>query len=280
MECVTEPDLAAFAERVVPFLSRRPLEHSVLLTIIDARVHGRVVGDGPPVCAYVCDDLGEVVGVSVRTPPMKTVLSVMPEEAAVCLEDALAVVDPGSPAVLGPVELARVFAERRTARRGGRPRAGMALRMYALGELAPPRGIAGAAHLAGPADQLVLVRWWDSFGDEALPEQPRGNLAEVVANRLRTGAMHVWEVDGEPVAMAGYQGPLHGVARVAPVYTPPEHRRRGYGAAVTAATTAHALQRGAQTVILHADLSNPTSNSIYQQIGYRPLTDTQDFHFA
>ncbi|MDP9319178.1 MAG: hypothetical protein M3O94_08950, partial [Actinomycetota bacterium] len=60
-----------------------------------------------------------------------------------------------------------------------------------------------------------------------------------------------------------------GVTRVGPVYTPPEHRRRGYGAAVTAACTRDALDH-AEDVVLFTDLANPTSNSIYQQIGYRP----------
>lgn len=64
-----------------------------------------------------------------------------------------------------------------------------------------------------------------------------------------------------------------GVTRVGPVYTPPEGRRNGYGTAVTAACTAGALQAGAEHVVLFTDLANPISNSIYQQIGYRPVSD-------
>jgi predicted GNAT family acetyltransferase len=57
------------------------------------------------------------------------------------------------------------------------------------------------------------------------------------------------------------------------VYTPVESRRRGYGAAVTAACTADALANGAQEVVLFTDLDNPTSNAIYQAIGFEPLSD-------
>ncbi len=73
--------------------------------------------------------------------------------------------------------------------------------------------------------------------------------------------------------MAGRNKTAAGVARVGPVYTPIGHRRRGYGAAVTEACTRVALERDTQDVVLFADLSNPTSNAIYQQIGYRPLRD-------
>jgi predicted GNAT family acetyltransferase len=63
------------------------------------------------------------------------------------------------------------------------------------------------------------------------------------------------------------------MARIGPVYTPPEHRRRGFGAMATAAVTEAALEAGARDVVLFTDLANPTSNGIYQELGYRPVTD-------
>lgn len=70
-----------------------------------------------------------------------------------------------------------------------------------------------------------------------------------------------------------------GVARVGPVYTPTDHRRLGYGAAVTAACTRDALDRGVDAVVLFTDLANPTSNAIHQQIGYRPVRDQSVIRF-
>jgi predicted GNAT family acetyltransferase len=65
---------------------------------------------------------------------------------------------------------------------------------------------------------------------------------------------------------------LGGSARVGPVYTPPEHRGRGYGSAVTAAATRSILAEGAVPV-LFTDLANPTSNKIYRALGYRPVEE-------
>jgi predicted GNAT family acetyltransferase len=63
------------------------------------------------------------------------------------------------------------------------------------------------------------------------------------------------------------------------VYTPPECRGKGYGSAVTAAASQWALDAGAENVLLFTDLANPTSNSIYQRIGYRPVYDSTELAF-
>jgi predicted GNAT family acetyltransferase len=66
---------------------------------------------------------------------------------------------------------------------------------------------------------------------------------------------------------------------VGPVYTPPARRGRGFGSAVTADATAAAIAAGADHVVLYTDLSNPTSNAIYQTIGYRVDHDAEERSF-
>lgn len=100
------------------------------------------------------------------------------------------------------------------------------------------------------------------------------DVESAVRDRVSSGLLWVWEgADGAPVSLAARNRTAAGVARVGPVYTPPEHRRRGYGTAVTAACTRDALDRGTDNVVLFTDLANPTSNAIYQQISFRPLCD-------
>ena len=50
-------------------------------------------------------------------------------------------------------------------------------------------------------------------------------------------------------------------------------RGRGFGGAATAAITQAALDDGAEGVVLFTDLDNPTSNTLYQRLGYRPISD-------
>ncbi len=89
----------------------------------------------------------------------------------------------------------------------------------------------------------------------------------------------LWRDDtGMPVSMACRRAVIDGSARVGPVYTPPHHRGHGYGSAVTAAATRSILDEGAVPV-LFTDLANPTSNKIYQELGYYPIAERMTITF-
>jgi predicted GNAT family acetyltransferase len=94
-----------------------------------------------------------------------------------------------------------------------------------------------------------------------------------LAGDLAYGGFLLWEAAGGPVSLAGMTRAVAGVVRVGPVYTPPERRGAGYAGAVTAAISRAALDAGAEEVVLFTDLANPTSNALYQKIGYRPVSD-------
>ncbi|MGH9918237.1 MAG: GNAT family N-acetyltransferase, partial [Nitrososphaerales archaeon] len=93
------------------------------------------------------------------------------------------------------------------------------------------------------------------------------------------GRLWLWETD-RPVAMAGAPEAANGVARLGWVYTPREHRRRGFAGAVTAALSGQLLAHEADTCVLYTQLSNPTSNAIYLRLGYRPVSETLTYRFG
>ena len=137
----------------------------------------------------------------------------------------------------------------------------------------PPEPVPpGAARVAGQADRDLLIDWHLAFGRET-----HGVVLEdaerAVTDRLSHHGLMLWEADGAPVAMAGLTRDVAGVVRVGVVYTPPGHRRRGYGGAVTAAVSQAALDAGAAEVVLFTDLANPTSNALYRRLGYQPVED-------
>jgi predicted GNAT family acetyltransferase len=80
--------------------------------------------------------------------------------------------------------------------------------------------------------------------------------------------------------MAMLRAPAAGVSRIGPVFTPVDDRGHGYGSAITAAAAALARSRGVDDVVLFADLANPTSNGIYQKIGFEPVADSVRFEFV
>lgn len=218
------------------------------------------------------------MGVAVRTPPRGTFLSRMPLGAVRVLEDGLAGTDPQAPGVAGPKDLALAFRDLRVARTGRAGRAGTRSRMYLLDDLVPPTGVPGQVRVADEGDLDLLMDWFLAFTREAGEPTP-SDLRGGVNLTLRNGGLHLWTESGTPVAMAGFVGPAAGVARIGPVFTPQEHRRRGYGAAITAATCVAALERSLD-VMLYTDLDHPWSNSMYQKIGFEAIGDVDEYLFG
>ena len=146
-------------------------------------------------------------------------------------------------------------------------------RLYRLGRLTPTAPQPpGQLRRADTRDRELLVGWLLAFSTEAHTTTP-SNVAHVVDDRISYGGVMLWEVAGSPVALAGCSRPTAGVARIGPVYTPVNHRKRGYGSAITAAASQAALDEGAAEIVLFTDLANPTSNAIYQRLGFEPLSD-------
>jgi GNAT superfamily N-acetyltransferase len=165
-------------------------------------------------------------------------------------------------------------------RRTGQPaRVGRRSRLYRLGRLLPPDpGAPGRARVATAADSGLLLDWLEAFGREA--DGGGGpDLQRTVADRLSYGGLTLWETAGGPVSMAGVTRAVAGQARVGPVYTPPERRGQGFGGAVTAAVSQAAKDAGVGEVLLYTDLANPTSNALYQRLGYEPVSDSVQLLF-
>ena len=139
----------------------------------------------------------------------------------------------------------------------------------------PPRypGAAGAARPATAADALLLFEWLTAFHQEAVPHDsvPQMEHAEKSAG---SGRYLFWTVDGEPVSMAAISRRLSRTAAIAPVYTPPEHRCRGYAGSVTAAVAERIFAEGKTAACLYTDLRNPMSNRCYAKIGFVPYCDS------
>lgn len=274
MRVVEYRDARAFADRVAPLLAADPVGMTTLATVLgDVVAGGR---DYPDSRWLAVESAGTVVAAAMHTPPHLAWLGPMPAEAAAAVAQTLASLSVGGrdlPGFAGSRPAVEALAERwHRLRPHDRLVEVTAMRLFRLGDLVPPAGVPGTARLAGAADRDLLVTWVAAFADEVGGRF--GDPAESVALRLSgRGALLLWEVDGRPTSLAGVSPSAAGVARIGPVYTPAEHRGRGYGSAVTAAASRLVLDGGAHGVCLFIDLANPTSNSIYQRLGYRPRGD-------
>ncbi len=267
-------DLEEFTAAAEEFLRSRPVQHTVLLTLVGKLRRQGLHAYGPddPFFGWWQPPGAEVGGVLLQTPPHPVLFSEIPPEAGPAAAAALA----GRP--LPGVNLLAGAVEAFTARW---PRPGTIhkrIRLYRLDQLTAPPAPAGAARTAGADDRDRLLRWTDAFHDE-IGERGQ-DIARQIDDLLEFGGLSLWEAGGEPVSMAGRSRASAGMVRILNVYTPPEQRGRGYGGAVTVAATRAALADGANDVVLFTDLANPTSNGLYQRLGYRPIEERVVVEFS
>jgi predicted GNAT family acetyltransferase len=156
-------------------------------------------------------------------------------------------------------------------------------RIYQLQRVDPPRSASGRLRVAVPSDVPLVAVWLDAFGVEALRNRPDPDAARIAAERSIAGigsrTLYLWD-DGGPVSMTVAAAVTPNGSRVGAVYTSPELRGRGYASALVAAASQAQLDAGRRFCFLFTDLANPTSNKIYQAIGYEPVCDVDEYHFA
>jgi predicted GNAT family acetyltransferase len=267
MEVRAYDDVAAFDAAAGEFFLSEPYSANVIASQVHRILGSRSVSSGNAFYAAVLDG-NEVAGVAMMTPPFHLFLSHMSATAARTLAEAILDLGLEVPGVSGEVRAVQAFAARWTGRIPGSTTMVVSMRMYRLDELRHPSRVPGTARAARGEDVDGVVAWLDAFEAEALPPEMPRSVASAIAQRIAAGEVMLWVDEARPVSVAAFRPAAAGVARIGPVYTPPQYRRRGYGAAATASATRAAIDRGAPSVALYADLANPISNSIYQSIGY------------
>ncbi len=280
MQVERHGDAESFLADAGDFLLAREAEHNLILGLSSRlRVDPRIYGEAPYFA--VAREGGEVVAVAMRTPPHNLILSEVDDEAALepLAADANRVFE-SLTGVIGPKEAVARMARIWEVRSGQTAHLTLHERSYRAEQALEPEGVPGTIRPYEERDRELVLAWMDAFVEEALPEAPPEDSARWLDRRAadpNSGTM-IWE-DGEPVSMGGYGGLTPNGIRIGPIYTPPELRRRGYASALTAAMTRMLLEGGRRFCFLFTDLANPTSNSIYQRIGYRPVTDVDQWSF-
>jgi GNAT superfamily N-acetyltransferase len=174
-----------------------------------------------------------------------------------------------------------VFAERIAEGAGAEVAVSMHTRLFELGTLVDATPARGRLRPAYDDEAPLALEWFRQFHVDADEQAGRGGHSDRsegitlddIRERIRLGRIWMWVDDGDtPRHLTGANPPAFGVARIGPVYTPPEQRRKGYAGAAVAEVSQIFLDAGAR-VCLYTDQANPTSNGIYQAIGYRAVVD-------
>lgn len=271
---VTEFDNSAdFLAHGAAILARNEAATGLIYGVADrvGRVADTPDGDEPAFLASV-DDGSDAVLLAVMTPPHRIILhgaSDAPDEEALGrLIDHMRAARRSTPGSLGPCPYPETFARLWTSETNQRVVPGIGLTIYELRDVRYRGDAPGTYRRATEADGSLLQEWMNLFHVEVHGREPVGQELTSVARRLPQGDFRLWEDGGGPVAVAAVSRPTPNGLAINAVYTPPERRGRGYATACVAALCDEILASGRQFVTLFADEQNPTSNAIYQRIGF------------
>ena len=278
-------DAAAFLAAAGDHLALDPVLSTVVssnaMRIAAARARGDEAPAHPRWFAIVRRE-GEVAGVAMRTAPFEpfpAFLLPMTDAAAVALARALHDRGEVVGGANGVLPATQVFLDETVRLAGGSVRIDEHTRLFELADLVEPPLPPGRLRVATPDDGDQVLAWFNAFGADSaaqagrVDERPAFHTPADIADRVAEGRVWLWEDEaGAPVHVTGHSLPAYGVSRIGPVYTPGAQRGHGYASAAVAAVSAMLRDQGVR-VCLFTDQANPTSNKIYEALGYRAVVD-------
>jgi predicted GNAT family acetyltransferase len=276
MHLTVHENAADFLAAAGAFLAISEAENSIV-TIAAARMISRPVRDDADTYLASVEDQGAIVAAVVQG-DAGMLLTSGPSEALTLFAADLAARRRAPKNLVGPLAACETFIREWASRTGHRHTLRFHLRHHEL--RLPPFVPKARGHMRVPRqdEHDLLLTWQTSFIEEVgLSDEP-ARAQRAFGRKLEQGMVRVWD-DDAIVAMAGYGDGGTDVARIAPVFTPSEQRKRNYASALVGELSRELFGQGKRAVFLTTDAANPVSNSIYRKIGYVPAADHYHFDF-
>jgi predicted GNAT family acetyltransferase len=139
----------------------------------------------------------------------------------------------------------------------------------------------GRFEMANYKDVDLVTAWSMVFEEEKDPavRKSKDQVLKATQDKIAAGDVFQWTNQGAIVSIAAINRRTKNAGIVGLVYTPEEHRRQGYATSLVQRLSAHILQNGFKYCGLFTDKANPTSNHIYQKIGYEPIAEYLDISY-
>jgi predicted GNAT family acetyltransferase len=239
-------------------------------------------GEAMPLMALVKDEAGEIRASSLMTPPFALIVQSEPlnKPALEALADNLITRGLQLPGVNGIDEVSDCFAGIWQEKTGQQARRIVNTRAYELRQVIPVDYPAGEMKLADESDAQRAADMLNAMAEEVIVGPRRLQTAQSMLDTIRKQCVFFWVDGGEVVSITIANRPqIKGIC-VGGVYTPPAFRRKGYARALVAEVSKELLSRGYKLTNLFTDLANPTSNKIYQEVGYQPVCDYHQYEFV
>ena len=279
MKLVFEKSAANFLKVNEEMLLQNETRHNLMLGLADQISTGIREATAP---LYIsCYEGDKLVGQAIRTDAHTPLsLGLMDNDLALTIGKELQTRGEKVVAVIGEMENAKTFADFWLD--GAKYSNHIDQGIFELRTLKMPELDDGRVILATEEHREILIDFCIGFINDCYenPYDQEIHSKEVVARHLPRNEVFLWlNKNDEVCSMAIKNRESKNGATISYVYTPPRHRRKGYGARVTACLSQKILYSGKQFCNLYTDLANPTSNSIYQKIGYKKIGESIHISF-
>ncbi|MCP4913199.1 MAG: GNAT family N-acetyltransferase [Oligoflexia bacterium] len=224
-----------------------------------------------------------IIGQSVRTHGDRPLMiSEMPKSAINELANYIFKIDPKLFGVVGEKNSSTSFKKQWQNLGKFKIRMGMHQGIYELEKVIMPNIGNGSLVTATIDHTKIAERFLEGFIRDCFPsdKKPKEKAQAMFKRFVEDKTLFLWKNENsEIVSMAAKNRESRNAATISMVYTPNEHRGKGYGSIVTALVSKRMLDEGKKKCNLFTDLSNSTSNSIYQKIGYRMIGESMHYNF-
>ena len=274
MEWIEWKDPNHFSEHVMSTLLKEEAKHSLMIGVLNNVIQGVY----ETFHQFTVEEEGELLAILQVTPPHPLHYIVVDSERADELPSFII------PHLLeADIPFTEVVSERKQAERfakawqevtSGSSELFMSQGLYRLDDVKDIEMAKGHMREATVADQAQLEAWYSAFEAESgLRSSPPEKVTKAVQTMLERNEAVFWEVDGQVVSCAKRARPTENGITVSFVYTSPDSRGRGYARSLVADLSRQLLETKSFCV-LYTDLLNPTSNKIYQEVGYEQIMDS------
>ena len=274
MEVLRFDTPAEFLDATKAFRSNDPVRTGLITSIATSVATGSRTYEGYFWWAAI--EGNEVQGLAIRTLPYGYVFSPMSNDAVEALYSFIAIEDSVAHEFAGPKSVID-FLETVSGKHVSEEESEL---IYKNRKLIPATPV-GDVRTAAAQDFDLIFKWMQAFIEET--RLRNFNLENMVRTALEAGRYTLLEVEGSIVSLGGnsdiqeFDG--FSIGRVGPIYTPHEFRKKGYASAITSAITEKLLNQGVIPT-LYTQATNPTSNKIYQDIGYTLVDENRRIVFG
>ncbi|WP_019412629.1 GNAT family N-acetyltransferase [Paenisporosarcina sp. TG20] len=270
-----------YEERAKPFLSKNEDNYSLYYGVLQGIKAGRYEN---PMMVTV-EDKGRTVGLLQMTPPHALNIIIIDganiDSILTFVVSEMIKRDIHIPSVVGLKSVVYAFAAKWEVQNKCDTKLLMDQGLYRLDKVIRLHGnSSGTWRYARNEDAHLIEKWYHAFNnDVGLPIASSQMVQEKVKQFLQDQEVFLWEDNGKVVSMMKKARPTeHGVT-VSFVFTPIEERKKGYARTMVAAGSAELLKTY-DFCVLYTDMMNPTSNKIYQEIGYQKIADSVHLEFC